>query len=300
MNALAPDREELAWLFPNPGAVTATRVNLNAKSVSGASRSSTMSKLGSTVFRYYSLPSTNDLAREMAAAGAAEGVSVLALQQSEGRGRQGRKWFSPAGEGLYVSVITRPLIKPSEFSVITLAAAIAVTEVLKEEFGLAAQIKWPNDVLVDGKKICGILVESAIEGETIQYAVLGIGVNLSQRGFPADVDQAATSVFLELGYDVPLNQALKSILEKVDYWYQVSSHPPSEVVARWEQLSGHSKGTRVHIKSSDGAIEGITRGLTHTGALLVELKDGKIREIVAGEVTLLTPLGPSDGPQAER
>src|SRR5262245_32770011 len=145
-----------------------------------------MTKLGTTVLRYESLPSTNDLAREMAAKGADEGLAILALAQTCGRGRLGRSWTSPHGDGLYLSLILRPKIEPLFSTVITLAAAVAVAQTLSEDFNLPVDIKWPNDVLVRGKKICGILLENAIEGSRLEYGVLGIGVNLMQRRFPEE------------------------------------------------------------------------------------------------------------------
>jgi BirA family biotin operon repressor/biotin-[acetyl-CoA-carboxylase] ligase len=245
-----------------------------------------MPKLGSVLFRYDSLASTNDLAREMAASGVSEGVAVLALEQTAGRGRQGRSWSSPAGEGLYISIIIRPRIRAATSPLITLAAAVAVTEALIDEQGIAADIKWPNDVMVGGRKICGILVESAIEGESLQYAVLGIGVNIGQRKFSPDLGQPATSLFLESGRDVPLDEVLRSLLNRADRWYRAIISEPHLVLNRWEQLSSYARGCEVRVTSSDRSFEGTTRGLTETGALVVELDDGRRREIIAGEVSL--------------
>src|SRR5262245_59001114 len=119
-----------------------------------------MTRLGSTVLRFESLPSTNDIARELAQSGESEGIAVLARQQSAGRGRQGRSWSSPPDQGLYVSLVLRPDILPADSSVITLAAAVAVAETLEQDYRIPPDIKWPNDVMARGRKICGILVES--------------------------------------------------------------------------------------------------------------------------------------------
>src|SRR5215475_1465073 len=144
-------------------------------------------KLGSTVLRFDSVSSTNDVAKDFASSGASEGLCVIAKEQIAGRGRQGRTWSSPAGEGLYMSVVLRPAIKPSDAGMITLASAIAVAETLRLDYETDAEIKWPNDVLLRGRKICGILIESAVQDDRLDYIVLGIGVNTSQSSFPEEV-----------------------------------------------------------------------------------------------------------------
>jgi BirA family biotin operon repressor/biotin-[acetyl-CoA-carboxylase] ligase len=245
-----------------------------------------MPELGSILFCYHSLPSTNEVARELAASGASEGVGVLAFEQTAGHGRQGRSWLSPGGEGLYLSIVLRPRIKARESPVITLASAVAVAETLIADFGVAADIKWPNDVMAGGRKICGILVESATEGDQLQYAVLGIGVNVSQRDFPPDLSQPATSLFLELGYEIALGDVLKPLLARADGWYRAATTDPKLAIRRWEELSSYARGCQVRITSPEGSVEGTTCGLTSNGALMVELDDGQIREIVSGEVSL--------------
>src|SRR5882724_13282357 len=130
-------------------------------------------KLGRSFLRFDTVSSTNDVARDLAASGQPEGVCVIAREQTAGRGRQGRSWSSPPGEGLYISLILRPQVTASAAAMITLAAAVAVAETLTLDFQAAADIKWPNDVLVKGRKICGILVEAAIEGARLQYAAVG-------------------------------------------------------------------------------------------------------------------------------
>src|SRR5438067_12880473 len=153
-----------------------------------------MSRLGSAILRFDSLRSTNDLARELAEQGAPEGTAILAREQTRGRGRQGRAWASPMGEGLYLSVILRPMLAPSQAAILTLAAAVAVAETLLADYALAVDIKWPNDIHARGKKISGILIESAIEKNELEYVVLGVGVNLGQREFAGELQMVATSL----------------------------------------------------------------------------------------------------------
>ena len=216
----------------------------------------------------------------------AKALAVLARQQTAGRGRQGRSWSSPPGEGLYVSLVLRPDIKPADSPVITLAAAVAVAETLEQDYRIPSDIKWPNDVLARGRKICGILVESAIEANKLLYAVLGIGVNLGQREFPEEIKETATSLLIESGQPVTPDDFLNPLLERLEHWYRQATAQPSEVIARWEAMSSYAHNCVVRVESSDSIIEGITRGLTAKGALVIEMASGERREIVSGEVKL--------------
>lgn len=234
--------------------------------------------------RFDSVSSTNDVARELAASGASEGVLVIAREQTDGRGRQGRSWSSPPGEGLYMSLILRPQVTASASAIITLAAAVAVAETLRLDFQALADIKWPNDVLVRGRKICGILVEAAIEGDRLQYAVMGIGVNIAQRSFAEQLRDSATSLLLETGRAILPEHFVGALLPRLERWYAAAMSQPDHLIARWEELSSSSHDCMVRVESSDCAVEGVTRGLTASGALIVELANGERREIVSGEV----------------
>ena len=241
-------------------------------------------RLGSPLLRFDSVSSTNDVARELALSSASEGLCVIAREQTAGRGRQGRSWSSPPGEGLYLSLILRPQVKPSDSALITLAAAIAVAETLRLDFQADGDIKWPNDILVKGRKICGILVEAAIEGDRLQYAVMGIGVNIAQRSFPEQIGDGATSILLETGRVILPEEFVEAMLPRLEYWYAASMSQPDRVIARWEELSSSCRNCLVRVESSDGSVEGVTRGLTAAGALIVELAGGERRAIVSGEV----------------
>jgi BirA family biotin operon repressor/biotin-[acetyl-CoA-carboxylase] ligase len=245
-----------------------------------------MTRLGSTLLRFDSVSSTNDLAREMAAEGASEGTAILAREQTAGRGRQGRSWSSPPGEGLYLSLVLRPNITPADSPVITLAAAVAVAETLSIDFNVAADIKWPNDVHARGRKICGVLVESAIEKGVLQYAVMGIGINLAQRDFPGDLEQSATSLFLETGEAIAPDDLLSPLLVRLDHWYAKAISRPADVISRWESLSTYARDCLVSVESSGDSIEGVTQGLAANGALKIRLGSGDVREIFSGEVKL--------------
>lgn len=244
-----------------------------------------MATLGTTVLRFEQLPSTNDLAREMAALGAEEGIAITARGQTAGRGRLGRDWSSPPGEGLYLSLILRPSIKPDSSTVITLAAAVAVAETLILNIELRVDIKWPNDVLASGRKLCGILVETAIEKDHLLYAVMGIGVNLAQREFPDEIRDSATSILIETGKLLAPDDLLTPLLERVEHWYRMALNSPEAVLTRWSELSSYAHACSVTIETPAGPVEGLTRGLTPSGALIVETATRR-HEIVAGEVKL--------------
>jgi BirA family biotin operon repressor/biotin-[acetyl-CoA-carboxylase] ligase len=183
-------------------------------------------------------------------------------------------------------LILRPQAKPSDAPIITLVAAVAVAETLRFEFQVAADIKWPNDVLVRRRKICGILVEAAIESGRLQYAVMGIGVNIAQRFFPPEIENDATSLLLEAGREISPDEFIEALLPRLDYWYVSGMSRPDQVISRWEELSSSGRDCAVRIESSEGAVEGVSRGLASNGALIVELSNGERREIVAGDVSV--------------
>jgi BirA family biotin operon repressor/biotin-[acetyl-CoA-carboxylase] ligase len=245
-----------------------------------------MSRLGCAILRFDSLPSTNDLARELAEQGAAEGVTILAREQTRGRGRQGRAWVSPPGEGLYGSFILRPPVEPARATIITLAAAIAVAETLALDYAVAVDIKWPNDIHARGKKVCGILIESSIEKGKLDYAVLGVGVNLGQRQFPGELQEIATSLVIESGQRITPDEFAAPLLKRLEEWYRIALRQPASIIARWQALSSYAEGCAVRVENGGSAIEGITRGLAPSGALIVETANGERREVVAGEIRL--------------
>jgi len=245
-----------------------------------------MTTFGSTAYRFNSLPSTNDLARELAMKGAAEGAIIVAAQQTAGRGRQGRSWNSPPSEGLYLSLILRPSIKIAEATVITLAAAVAVRDVFNSEYGLECDIKWPNDVMVGDRKISGILMESASEGEHLRYAILGIGINLLQRHFAGELENSATSLYIETGKSIAPDEILRPLLLLIEDEYNTAINKPDHVIERWVERSSYSSGAHVRLFIGDRTVYGITRGLSESGALILETEAGTRRIITAGEISL--------------
>jgi BirA family biotin operon repressor/biotin-[acetyl-CoA-carboxylase] ligase len=226
----------------------------------------------------------------MATSGAPDGVVIVANEQTGGRGRFGRAWISPPGEGLYFSLILRPRVAPAGLSVLTLAAAVAVAETLSIDFAVPADIKWPNDVLSRDRKICGILVESAIEADTVQFVIVGIGVNISQEIFPPGI--VATSVLLESGRRISPDEFLHPLLTKLDIWLDSAKSKPAQVIQRWQDLSITAVGADVRVVCPDQEFEGTTQGLTSSGALRIKKQDGSIAEVVSAEVTQVRRTNP--------
>lgn len=253
-----------------------------------------MSKLVPQILRFDSLPSTNLEAARRAIEGAAEGLCVVALEQTAGRGRLQRQWISPKDAGLYFSVVLRPHIRQSSWPLITLVAALAVHDALLEAYSLKTDIKWPNDILSNNRKLCGILAET-VDTTIGRALVLGIGINLTNSAFPPELRESATSVQLETGRVPDLENVLQHLLVALQRWYEVvqSSSVSEDVISEWSQRSSYATGKPVRVVNGKEILEGITRGVESDGALRVETDEGEIRIVRAGDVTELRDLDAS-------
>jgi BirA family transcriptional regulator, biotin operon repressor / biotin---[acetyl-CoA-carboxylase] ligase len=221
--------------------------------------------------------STQTVAFALAADGAADRTVVVAQAQTAGRGRHGRLWLDEPGASLLTSIILRPRLEPARLPTLSLAAGVAVVEALERVTGLKPRLKWPNDVLVDGRKLAGILLESRIGPSPL--VVLGIGVNLAQRVFPADLAERATSVRLAAGRRVDADALLTALLESLDAWRtRLETEGWAPIRERWRALT-ETLGRRVSI---DG-VEGVAVDVDEDGALIVAEGDVR-RRVVAGEV----------------
>ena len=250
-----------------------------------------MSTLAPQILRVGSLPSTNLEAARRAIEGAAEGLCVVASEQTAGRGRLQRQWISPKGAGLYFSVVLRPRIPLSSWPLITLAGALAVHDALLEAYSLKTDIKWPNDVLSNNRKLCGILAET-VETKQGRALVLGIGINLTSSSFPPEVHEIATSVQLETGKVPDLEIILRSLIIALERRYEVlkSLRGGEEILREWSTRSSYAQGKRVRVANGQEVLEGTTRGLEIDGALRVENDEGEIHIVRAGDVTELRTL----------
>ncbi|NPV70745.1 MAG: biotin--[acetyl-CoA-carboxylase] ligase [Firmicutes bacterium] len=244
--------------------------------------------IGTKVRYLTSAASTNDCAKEMARQGAPEGTVVVAEEQTGGRGRMGRPWASPPGGGLWFSVILRPALTPPQAPRLTLVAAVAVARAIRHTTGLEAGIKWPNDIIVGGRKVCGILTEMVAEIDRVEFVVLGIGlnVNLGRKGLPQDLRDCATSLDIELGRRLDRAAVFRSILREFESWYmRYLQDGPVPALSEWRQLS-ITLGERVRVVGQGESFEGTATGIDEDGALIVKPDGGPERRVLSGDVSL--------------
>lgn len=243
--------------------------------------------IGRKILRFAQVESTNTLLREYAEQDEPEGLVIFAGEQTAGRGRLGRKWIVPPDTSLQFSVLLRPPLAPSQATRLTPMAALALVRTLETEYHLAPTLKWPNDVLLRGKKVSGILTESGIQGDSLAYVILGIGlnVNYSMRSFP-DLAPYATTLQDELGRSVELTPLEHTLLHQLDSYYARIRRGESLLDEYRTRLTILGQSIRV----SDGStiIEGIAQDVIEDGALLLR-QGSSLRTLYAGDVTVLKP-----------
>ena len=235
---------------------------------------------------FETVDSTNRIIKDWAQQGAAEATSAVAEAQTAGRGRRGRSWISPPGENLYFSILLRPQAEASHVAMITLLMAVAVTQGVRE-LGLDAKIKWPNDVVVNGKKICGILTEMYQSADGSFFLVIGTGINVNQKEFPEEVKKTAGSLALEAGADVDREELLASVLKHFSDCYDsfLETMDLSGLKELYESFLVN-KDRVVEVLDPRGAWKGTAVGIEKTGELLVQKEDGSVEAVYAGEVSV--------------
>lgn len=247
-------------------------------------------ELGRSVRHFEQVGSTSQVAWGIGEEGGPAGLVVLSESQTSGRGRAGRSWVSPAGCNLYFSVLLRPQLAPAHVPELTLVAAVAVCEALRETGCERARIKWPNDIELGGKKAVGILTELKADGDGVDFVVLGIGVdvNMTAEQMPEELRAIATSVALALGRPYPRALLLSRILERLESWldrHEDEGFGP--VKARWTALSS-TVGSQVRAELPGGRVlEGRAEGLDDSGHLLIRIDSGAVEKVVAGDVHLV-------------
>jgi BirA family biotin operon repressor/biotin-[acetyl-CoA-carboxylase] ligase len=237
------------------------------------------------VLRFDSLPSTNSEAARQATLGAAEGLCIVAAEQTAGRGRLQRQWASPKDAGLYFSIVLRPKIEQRFWPLITLAAALAVSETLYQIYELKSDIKWPNDILVNDKKLCGVLAET-VETSLGRAVVVGIGINLTSKSLPAEIMGIAVSIHDATGHVPDSESIVLALIPELKRRYKIlqSSDGPEDIIREWSARSSYASGKRVRVSSDGSVFEGTTRGLESDGALRIETDTGEIRIIRTGDL----------------
>jgi len=238
--------------------------------------------VGQRVIYYPSLASTMEVAKQEALKGAAEGTVIIADEQTAGKGRIKRVWLSPKGS-IALSVILYPSVAylPS----LIMLASLAVIHSIEAVTGLKSQVKWPNDVLINGKKVCGVLIESNVRGDIVDYAIIGIGVNVNLRlyDFP-EIQPTATSLSDELGRDVSRLDVIRCLLVEIERLY-LALPAGGSIYEEWRD-SLVTLGRRVQVKSGETIYEGIAESVARDGSLLLRHSDGSLSKIIAGDVTL--------------
>lgn len=244
--------------------------------------------IGRDIRVFQETTSTNDIVEKLARDGVKEGVVVFAESQTRGRGRLGRKWISPARKGLWFSVLLRPDLRPQEATQLTVASATALRRAIESETGLQPEIKWPNDILIRGKKVAGILTELSAEVDRVKHIILGIGidVNLDANEFPAELKKTATSLKIETGKTNSRAELAVAMLRELDFDYaRIGGGKFLAVANEWESRSATiGKSVTVHI--GDRKIRGCAESLDDDGALLVRTEHGRLERVIGGDVTL--------------
>jgi BirA family transcriptional regulator, biotin operon repressor / biotin---[acetyl-CoA-carboxylase] ligase len=254
--------------------------------------------IGRKLLFFDSLDSTSNYARKIASEGCENGTVVAAETQTRGRGRMGREWASTPGKGIWLSVVLKPSAAPEEVLAITLAAAVSVVSAIKKATGIEAGIKWPNDIILSGRKVCGILTEMVSEAERVDFIVIGIGINVNQDllDFPMELREKAISLKLysqkpdSNKNDLPANEIhnrsgiIRELLYELELAYKkINAGMVPEIISDW-RLHSVTLGREVKVAVRNMEYKGIARDIENDGRLVIECLDGTIRRISSGEV----------------
>ena len=232
--------------------------------------------------------STNDVIEKLARDGVREGAVVFAESQTNGRGRLGRKWMSPTHKGLWFSILLRPELSPQETTRLTVASATALRRAIKNVTGISAEIKWPNDLLIGGKKVVGILTEMSAEVDRVRHVILGIGVDVNQDAneFPPELRKLATSLKIEAGAEISRAELATEIMRELDADYaRICGGKFAHLADEWE-TGCLTVGRNVSVQMGSQLIRGCAEALDDDGALLVRTEHGHLERVIGGDVTL--------------
>ncbi|ADL07649.1 biotin--[acetyl-CoA-carboxylase] ligase [Thermosediminibacter oceani] len=242
--------------------------------------------LGRKIYYYPATASTNEEAKKLAGEGAHHGSLVIAEEQTGGKGRMGRVWLSPPRVGIWMSIILRPVIQPYEAPRITMTGAVAAAKAIRERTGVTCHIKWPNDILVEGKKVAGILTEMSADIDGINYVVMGIGINVNNDDFPGELKEIATSLKIAKGEAQDRLDILTGFLFRFeDYYNCLEAGEFKKILEEWRLLCCNL-GRRVRVVGRNFTVEGIALDVDDDGALLVRSENGRVERILSGDVSL--------------
>jgi BirA family biotin operon repressor/biotin-[acetyl-CoA-carboxylase] ligase len=247
-------------------------------------------RLAGTVFakrihHFFTIGSTNDVAMELGQAGEPHGAVVLAEYQTAGRGRAGRVWLSEKSSGIHMSVLLRPPVSPVQAPMLTLLAGLAARDSVVDLTSLACDIRWPNDLMLNGKKLGGVLTEMLAEPDRVRYVVLGIGINVNHVKMPRELELIATSLRIETGRTLSRTELVVRLLRHLERYYNLFLSQGSDpLTARFAEVSSFFQGKRVRITTATESYTGLTAGLEPTGLLRVVREDGRTEAVLAGDV----------------
>src|SRR5467141_810538 len=244
------------------------------------------SLFGKRIYHFFKVDSTNRVALELGHAGEPEGAVILGEEQTAGRGRAGRGWHSERAAGIYVTLLLRPKLAPVQAPLLTMMAGLSAHSAVQALKGLVVDLKWPNDLLIQGKKVGGILTEMHAEPNQVRFVIVGIGLNVNQEKFPGELANIATSLRAETGKPQSRMELLVRLLREFESDYnRFLREGVASVVARFESVSSYAKGKRVRVANGTESYVGTTAGLGPEGLLQVEREDGRVTAVISGDVT---------------
>lgn len=243
------------------------------------------SLFGKRIYHFYKTDSTNRTGMELGHSGEPEGTVVLAEEQTAGRGRAGRTWHSERGTGLYVTLLLRPKLAPVQAPLLTMMAGLSAHAAIQAQTGVTVDLKWPNDLMVNGKKLGGILTEMHAEPSQVKFVIVGIGINVNQEKFPGELSALATSLRAQTGRTQSRLELLVRLLREFENDYnRFLREGTSSVTRRFEIASSYAVGKKVRVDTGHEEYGGTTAGLSAEGLLQVEREDGRIVTVIAGDV----------------
>ncbi|MFC7370539.1 biotin--[acetyl-CoA-carboxylase] ligase [Fictibacillus iocasae] len=267
-------------LLRSPDAVTSEEIMLRLET----------ERLGRKIHYYPSLKSTQEMAHHEAAKADEEGMLVVADEQTGGRGRLGRSWHSPSGTGIWMSLILKPRIPLQKAPQLTLLTAVAVVRAIEKKTGLAADIKWPNDILLNGKKIVGILTELQAEADQIHSVIIGMGMNINQKleHFQEDIRSIATSLHIESGKEFVRADLIAAVMLEIEELYDIYLKDGFGLIKLLWESRALSLGRRITARSLNGTVKGLAKGITDDGVLLLEDDEGRVHSIYSADIEIST------------
>ena len=243
------------------------------------------SLFGKRIYHFFRTDSTNRVGLELGCRGESEGAVILAEEQSAGRGRAGRSWHSERGTGIYVTLLLRPKISPVEAPLLTMMAGLSAQAAIQARIGLQVDLKWPNDLMLNGRKLGGILTEMYADTSLVRFVIVGIGINVNQEKFPGELAPVATSLRNETGKNESRLELLAHLLRTFESDYnRFLREGASSVTKRFAKASSYAVGKRVRVANGTESFTGVTAGIASEGLLQVEREDGRVVAVIAGDV----------------